>query len=271
MLEVFRRDQRGTLAYYDFQWDPNDKRDSENHELLRNKAKTAAGIFGRHYDGQLWGSINMGMIEGRFPGKHALKFDWLGAGVKINIPVKCKQMTLAAWVKIEQMARPSQAILASDGWNQWPGQMQWFIRRGGAMVLAVDATGKRTAESAPSAFEPDRLGRWCLLAAVYDAAAGTISMYLDGQLIAQQAIATKDSVPILLGPAWIGCWDHQDVPPADDRTFEGCMDELMIFSTALSAEDIHRLFRDGLGVDSGSESHGTPETHHTDQQPTTQD
>ena len=99
--ELRKRDD--LLAYYDFQWDPNDKRDSENHELLRNKAKTAGGgLFGRNYDGQLWGSISMGMIEGRFPGKHAIKFDSFQDGVRVNVPTEFKQLTLVAWVNIEQ-------------------------------------------------------------------------------------------------------------------------------------------------------------------------
>ena len=271
--ELRQRDD--LLAYYDFQYDPNDKRDAGNHQLLRNRAKTAPGIFGRHYDGQLWGSISMGMIEGRFPGKHALKFDWFGDTVKIDIPVECKQMTLAAWVKVDQMSKPCQAILMSDGWNRRPGETHWYVRKGGAINFTVARAPWLAAESSPSDFATDGLGRWCFVAATYDSAAGKTCLYLDDKLIVQQAIdaknGDKEPVPANIGAAMIGSWDHQNVPPADDRTFEGCMDELMIFNAALSAEEITRLFEDGLGKELASQPLGSLLKNGTGFEPSSED
>ena len=241
--ELCKRDD--LLAYYDFQWDPDDKRDAENHELLRNKAKTAPGIFGRHYDGQLWGAITMGMIEGRFPGKHALKFDCHDDGVRVNIPIECKQMTVAAWVNVNRLERPFAALLATDGWEK--GCVDWVITSAGTMAFDVNGVTVRGGPSqmSPPVFASDDLGQWRLVAAVCDPAAGRVAFYRDGECVGE-VFTGLDSGTIAIGSAWIGAWDCKSVQRADsNRYFEGRMDELMIFNAALSTEELRRMYEDG--------------------------
>ena len=57
------------LAYYDFQRDPGNPRDKSGYEVLRNRAAT-----GGKFDGRLVGAIKMGMVQGRFRGKEAIRF-----------------------------------------------------------------------------------------------------------------------------------------------------------------------------------------------------
>ena len=247
--ELCQRDD--LLAYYDFQWDPDDKRDADNHELLRNKAKTAGGgLFGRNYDGQLSGAIEMGMIEGRFPGKHALKFEGHDDAVRINIPVECKQLTLATWVNIEQLSKPITALLTADGWAE-PGMVHWQIHDGrliggnnvGGQVMSLSVFGvtpKSFGEVSETVLDGDSLRRWRFLAATWDGPAGEVAFYVDGAPAGKRTIASSTS-PAKLGQAMIGAWE-----PAgrtfDTRFLEGRMDEFMIFNAALSAEEIRAMY-----------------------------
>ena len=100
--------------------------------------------------------------------------------------------------------------------------------------------------------------------------AGKNSLYLNDKLIAEHAVDAKDCVPITFGPAWIGSWNGATVSPADNRTFEGRMDELMIFNTALPAEEITRLFEDGLGKELASQPRKVDEEQPTETPPTTE-
>ena len=256
--EAFSKELRNRddlLAYYDFQHDPNDKRDSENHELLRNKAKTAPGLFGRNYDGQLWGSVNMGEVEGRFPGKHSLKFDWFGDGVKINIPVECKQMTLAAWVNVpEPPSKPCSAFLRSDGASE-PGKFAWELLGPGCepgTVWAGLVPMKAGGVTSPPVFDTSKYGQWQFIAVVVDCTGGKLTQYFNADAVAEAPI-DAGALSVNIGPAWIGAWDAQNVPGAVDRTLHARMDELMIFRAALSPEEIRRLHEQGMGANSGSE------------------
>ena len=242
--ELRQRDD--LLAYYDFQYDPTDKRDSENHELLRNKAKTAPGIFGRNYDGQLWGSVNMGMIEGRFPGKTALKSDCNGDAVRINIPIECRQMTLAAWVRFEQPPKELAALLMSDGWNE-PGKMCWALGKAGSMKFAYfDGKNSRACESPPAVrVDPASLGQWQLLAIALDQDAESMVFYADGEPIDRQALPSATPSPLFaLNKATIMAWNPLQIA-GDERPLMGTMDELMIFNKSLPAEEIRRMYEEG--------------------------
>ena len=238
--ELCQRDD--LLAYYDFQWDPNDKRDEWNHQLLRNKAKTAPGIFGRHYDGQLWGAITMGMTEGRFPGKHALKFDCRDDGVKVDIPVACQQMTLVTWVQVEQLARPLNALFCPQQWNS-AGQVAWQINNAGKLIFSVHGAFAQTSVLPTDALRT-AMKNWCCLAVAYDSNRGQTRCYINGALLADSAVSGRQ--PAIIGQAWIGSFpgDPPDPNPGH-RTIRAGMDEFMIFKAALSSEEIGRIYEEG--------------------------
>jgi hypothetical protein len=199
------------LAYYDFQ------PDAENISRLPNRAST-----GRQFDGEIldgyWGA-------GRFRGKYGLRFNRPGGGVRINIPTPTKQLTIIASVYVDETENYSEALLASDGWP-----------RSGAVHFLCTFGGRREdgpAERMPSLNE--RGGRWCHLAIVSDAPAGKNFLYLNGDPAGPQEIAAAPEM--VIGSATIGSWD---VNP--DWTVRGSLDELMIFKSALTPEEIRELF-----------------------------
>ena len=240
--ELRKRDD--LLAYYDFQFDPNDKRDAENHELLRNKAKTAAGIFGRNYDGQLWGSISMGMIEGRFPGKTAIKFDCRGDEIRVNIPVKCPQLTLAAWIRLKPNPSRVGILLMSNGWTT-PGQFCWQIWSDGSLAFGIrDGIVTDPSGLAPH-IEPagEFCGHWRQVAVASDSIAGKVAFYCDGQLICERNVVFGSAIAEL-GQGMIGDWDPSGIGNPE-RLFQGDIDELMLFNAVLSPEEIRRMYEAG--------------------------
>ncbi len=228
--ELRRRDD--LLAYYDFQRDADNPRDKNDAELLRNRAKT-----GPRFDGHVWGTLRMGMAQGRFPGKEALKFANPGDGVRVNIPVECKQMTVAAWVNITQLISDL-SLLSSDGWN--PGAVHWNIEWGigGRMVFASDF-GPDVRANSPPVFNDGVCRRWIHLAATHDSVARKTTYYLDGQSIGETTAGT--SVAFRYGAATIGAW----LDSVSQRTFQGRIDELTIFSRVLSLSEIARLHEEG--------------------------
>jgi TIR domain/Concanavalin A-like lectin/glucanases superfamily len=86
-------------------------------------------------------------------------------------------------------------------------------------------------------------GRWHLVAGVFDGANRRITHYVDGQNVATFADASR--LRTELRPIFIGC--NQDL----HWTYGGLLDELMLFDTALSQEDmafLYELGRNGRGL-----------------------
>jgi hypothetical protein len=224
------------LAYYDFQPDPSDD------TVLRN-----CSLSGAKYDGQLVGGA--AWSDGRFPGKRALRFHRPGSAVRIDIPVDCEQITLLAWMKLDAIAedRP-RAILASETWTGREGSVHWQVRkmRGGdcSFDLDVSQADRGVVRRSPGRFRvADATGRWGLFAETYDAKTLRSRPYFNADCFAVDSI--DKPVAARLGRATIGAYLPQ--PGSDtnvERTLGGEVDELMVFNSALSAEEIRRLFEE---------------------------
>jgi hypothetical protein len=82
------------------------------------------------------------------------------------------------------------------------------------------------------------------LAFVYDSRAKTLTHYLDGQQIAKQS--TDSQIPLTTSALEIGNWTPMGGDPMEPiRAFNGRMDEFLVFSRALKAEEIQRHWEAG--------------------------
>ncbi len=217
------------LAYYDFQPDP------DNPKILRNRAPTGAAL-----DGEIQ---NAAWIDGRFTGKRALEFMAADAGVRVNLPGKYQQMTLIAWVNSKQLMNKYNGILLSDGWLR-TGQLHWQLRA--SRQIETNIFGQNIANEAycsTEAVTADQLGRWCMISAVIDTP-DRCTLYINGDYF-QQLKSVK--IPAIeIGAAMIGGWNKEDSPDKDIiRTLSGRIDELAIFTKALSAKDIKDIYETG--------------------------
>jgi len=243
------RNRDDLLAYYDFQ------RDKKDRSVLRNRAATGAALDGR-IESPAW-------VPGRFPGKHALRFGWPGNAVRVNIPVECRQLTLLAWVHLDFLPTPPDApqygegaggLLVSDGWNRvasggtdFAGRIHWQIRYDGRMLFVLDNSGEGS-HSPPVFDNAEALGHWRQLAVVYVHGPDTsrAAFYLDGEHLGGEDVAAGASPTMAakIGPAMIGAWwDSRDADRTSaSRPLGGRIDELMVFRSALDAEEIHSMY-----------------------------
>jgi hypothetical protein len=136
------------------------------------------------------------------------------------------------------------SLLMTDGWEE--GAPHWHISNSGKVELGVQGAERK--ENAhyftPVLFTPDRLGRWVHLAVVYDAAGREVIHYLNGQVIAREAL--KFDIRLRLGNVEIGNWNvatSRNNSPV--RYFNGCIDEFMLLSRPLTGEEIERLAQAG--------------------------
>jgi hypothetical protein len=154
------------VAYYPFEQIPPDGSAS----VLPNRSAAGTALDGRVGNGE-W-------VDGRLPGKLALKLKCAEDGVKINIPVVMNDITLAAWVNIDLLDNGLKSpddhlngLLMSDGWMH-NGQLHWQLQNDGIMVChaynAGEQRGAKYRHDSLTHLTPDQFKRWLHLAVVYD-------------------------------------------------------------------------------------------------------
>ena len=230
-LEASRELQgRGDLvAYYDFQPDLDDSTVLLNHSAS-----------GAKYDGEIQ---NADFVDGRFPGKKCLEFMAADSGVRVNLPDEYKQMTVIAWVNINQLVNNYHGILTSDGWTQ-PGNLHFQIRKNGQLGLHIFSGWAGVNDYwSTKTLTDDYLGRWCMIAGVVDTDQNSVTIYVNGEFF-EKLPTIGQMLPARIGSATIGGWNR--VIPTDPdypRNFSGRIDELMIFQNALTAEKIKKIYQ----------------------------
>lgn len=185
------------------------------------------------------------MTQGRWPGSRAPEFVNVGDHMKLNLGGEdaWPQLTIASWVRLDQLGEPFQSLLHTDGWGEHDGQVHWMVTHHSTMRLALYGN-KLISDSANIDRYPDSLtpvlpqqGRWVHLVVVYDSLAGTVRFYFNGKFDKQEQ--QQVAHPARLGPGQIGNWDLRD------RKLSGRMDELLILGRTMSDEEVNKLFKVG--------------------------
>jgi hypothetical protein len=218
-------------VYYPFEPDPADGR------TLRDQAR------GRRepVDGAI---VGCSWAAGRWPGKQGLEFKRVSDRVRLHVPGEFDALTLMAWVRVDALPNRFHSLLMTDSWDEFAPH--WHISAEGQLELGVQGPQRRNGVHyySPPVFPPDRLGQWTQLAVVYDREAGVVTHYVDGQPVSQEEI--KLDVTLRLGNAEVGNWNlaaRRHNHPV--RYFNGRIDELLLFSRALSGEEVARLYEQG--------------------------
>jgi hypothetical protein len=213
------------LAYYDFQLKPGSPGLLPN--VAANGDKTLDGVV----ENATWST-------GRMPGKHALLFNGQRDCVRLNLPQRTENLTLAAWVCVQSLDHLFGGLLTSTDWGP-DGRIHWQIVSSGCVEFGLRGS---TGTSRPI-FQADRLRKWTHLVCVYDLTGEELRMYADGQLMGKSRFTKHTGVCI--GPARIGQWNGDDPDPNIARCFNGWIDELAIFGQAINADAVMRLYEDG--------------------------
>jgi hypothetical protein len=224
----------GLVVYYPFQAD-------KNNTWSRNLADRAGGRQQPH-DGAI---VGCAWVTGRWPGKQGLEFRRVSDRVRFHVPGKFDALTLMTWVRVDALPNRYSSLMMTDGWDE--GAPHWHIRQDGLISLGVrgaDQTEGAARYFTSVIFTQERVGQWTHLAVVYDREGGQVSHYVDGRLVKQLPI--KLDIPLHIGDAEIGNWNtasRSDKYPI--RYLSGCMDEFLMFSRALSGQEVERLYLQG--------------------------
>jgi hypothetical protein len=183
---------------------------------------------------------------GRWPGKQGLEFKRVSDRVRFHVPdeSKFKSLTMTAWVRVDALPNINNSLMMADGWE--PGGPHWQIGSDGTLILGVQSSpkGKGAHYHAEGAITPNMFGQWLHLAVVYDGEARRVTHFVDGKAVAE--VPTLFDIPIHIGDAELGNWNiasHRNNSPV--RFLTGCMDEFMMFSRPLNADEVARLYAQG--------------------------
>ncbi|MFT6380353.1 MAG: hypothetical protein ACJAXZ_001834 [Akkermansiaceae bacterium] len=214
------------LVHYDFQNIPNCPSRLEN--------KVAGGG-----DGFI---VGCDRLPGRWLGKEALGFTSSSDRVLLKLEGTTPSLTLLASIRIDSLAYEHNALLSMAPNRK--GETHWKLDRQGRLLLGLRAESKYGFDGwerlvSPPIIDENRFGQWIRVATVIDGEAGMLRHFLDGKEIASAKMTRQ--VNVQLGIANIGNFDESVlklVARGGLRSFNGRIDDLMLFSRALSAEEI---------------------------------
>ncbi len=219
------------LGYWNFDDDPG------STTAVNAVPGGAAGVLGgdaRFVTGQVNGAVKLGEAGHVSMGAPVIRTD--------------QSFTVAAWLTVDADAPANQArtAVSQDGTvhsgfflgyrNQDGGRWELYVPSADAITRPPDTLVHSGASSA-------RVGQTAHVAAVYDAAAQQIRLYVDGRLMgtAQRTNGFHATGPLRVGG---GRWNAGPANP-----WSGTVDELRAYGRVLSAEELQGLVsRDAVAV-----------------------
>jgi hypothetical protein len=198
-------------------------------------------------------------VEGRWPGKKALEFKRSADRVRLQLPQSLKAVSCLVWARVDGLPNGFvHSLMTGD--SEEPGTLRWTISQEGNLRLGIanKSTNPEASWSvgiSPPVVKKDRLGRWLMLATVYDGK--TVFHYLDGQLVWSGPVAGPGDLKcgwVELGN-WVATPDHPGFQWAKsrantffNRNFGGRMDEVAVLSRAMQPGEIQRFYEAGRPV-----------------------
>lgn len=183
--------------------------------------------FGR--DGTLHGTS--WVTEGRFGG--AMRFDYGTFITVADFPDATASWSVAVWLKLPPTGEPSRryaTVLSAE--EDLTGGWQVNVTPGPSMHYAF-WTGPNTLDYAYAEARVS-LDQWIHVVGVVDGKEKTITLYIGGQAVVRKSIphTILPGVPQLSMGTWSG---------VVERYFVGLVDEVLIYSRALAADEVHTL------------------------------
>lgn len=182
----------------------------------------------------------------------ALDFSPAGSRVRLQVPGEYQNLTLMTWVRINSLDRWYNSLFLTDGHEL--GEPHWQIMDDGRLFFSVkknDVFDRSKGEMdkhvfySPSFWNTSLSGRWLMIATVYDAAHGEVVHYLNGQVLSRETIPPEYLVTsIHIGDASLCNWGlpMRNQPHFAIRNLNGSMDEFLMFSSALTSDEIEELY-----------------------------
>jgi ferric-dicitrate binding protein FerR (iron transport regulator) len=184
------------------------------------------------------------IVQGRWPGSKAPDFAQLGDHMQVTLGEgqTYTHLTLAAWVRLDQVRGFFQSLFQTDRYFDGVGYAHWSLNDVRTMRFSVQGAmpevGRRNESDSVRSLVGD-VGRWLHLVAVYDSEAGTVRLYVDGRLDRESRLLKAP--PAVLGRGQFGNWKGQPPLLGQDRRLSGRMDEFVALGRAMSDEEVREL------------------------------
>jgi len=201
-------------------------------------------------DTELDGTIvAAGRAGGRWENdQSAVDFRKTGSRVRLSIPGEYQAITMAMWVKVHELDRWFNSLFLTDSYE--PGEPHWQIMDDGRVHFSIrpeNGSGHQVVYSPP--ISDTIVGAfWSHLAVTYNSESGEVAHFLNGEEISRLTLEPEKVVsPIVFGGATIGNWSQpmRDEAKFAVRNLNGALDEFVLFSEALGAEEIQRIYQNG--------------------------
>jgi hypothetical protein len=163
----------------------------------------------------------------------------LKEGSHLRVPAlgRHSAVTVEMWARLRQHPREGLAgIYAGDGWEG--GYLHFNLLSDGGAEIAVNGAGANP-RSDPDAFP---LNKWVHIAATYDSQTGERKLYSNGRLVLDAAGSPSPELDLVAGS--IGTW----INGQPTRPLDADIDEVAIYSVALSPTDVRRHYATAKGV-----------------------
>lgn len=201
-----------------------------------NAWDNVSGAVGTLYAGTDFSTGRVGM---------AFSFPTSSAGVDLGDPEQLKftnSFSLEAWVWVEALPEQGSGQILFRG-NPWPCQAAYSlsVQPSAAVRFQVGDDSGATLCGVDLETPAIVLQQWTHVAAIFDAAGGTMQVYLNGELAAQTNALVRPPGDLSGGGVVIG----NNSPGNIAEPLQGRIDELAVYDRALSALEIKAI------VDSG--------------------
>jgi hypothetical protein len=223
-----------TVLYFSFEVNNTWER------TLRNVAGTCDSSLDGSVVGCLW-------CPGRWLGKTALEFKRTSDRVRINVPGRFDQLSMATWVRIEGLNNCYSSLMLTDDFH--PEAAHWQLTASGQIILGVRSANKRQPNvdyASPAILGPSSLGQWVHIATVFDNQHRRIFHYLNGNRVSEERLHYP--VTLQIGSATIGNWSQTVMPSphlCPIRSLNGRIDEFAILRRVLTSAEIKEMYELG--------------------------
>jgi ferric-dicitrate binding protein FerR (iron transport regulator) len=186
----------------------------------------------------------------------ALDFSPAGSRVRVNVPGEFRSITLLAWVKINSLDRWYNSLFLTDGAKL--NQPHWQIMDDGRLFFSVkkregwdpkERLKDKHHFMSPPFWNSSLSGQWLMIATSYDVDQQKVTHYLNGKVLSQEEVTPEYLVEtVSIGAASICNWSepaYRTDAHFAVRNLNGSMDEFVIFSAALSPEEIAKIYKHG--------------------------
>ena len=192
---------------------------------------TAKDSSGNGKDGKTQGDAKW--VQGKF-GK-ALELNGTNVWVEVPSIGTFDEVTITAWVNTTGRVSQWRAIINNNGWKA--GDIHHQLAPDNRVEFSINGAPGGNDTFGTFLFNDSQLNVWHHLATTYSDKTKKVQFYVDGELNIENAWG---GTPGVLGPARIGSWDGAG------REWQGILDEVGIFSVALSEDDVKTIMDGGI-------------------------